>query len=65
MGGHPPPMGERAIVVNRRNELTPEELYAQSDQEREDEYPGDGHDGKCICHEATICPDESEGEHAT
>lgn len=25
-----------------------------------EEYPSDGHDGKCICHEATICPDENE-----
>lgn len=23
-----------------------------------DEYLSDGHDGKCVCHEAIICPDE-------
>lgn len=54
---------DRPIVANRLNELTSEELYAQSDQEREDEKgednpPSDGHEGKCQCHETIICPDE-------
>lgn len=25
---------------------------------RPQEYSSDGHDGKCSCHEAIICPDE-------
>ncbi len=67
-GGHSQCRGYEGEPTEERNLVRPRRPFATYDNNFEmpegyvawEGFSSDGHDGKCACHEAIDCPDESE-----